>query len=178
MNPVARNAVAVSPLPDTQAFLGWQREGFNRWISLCGVGAADLLDHGETPIDIEGMVFRLPDPFSASEPWDGREQLGARDFLDHSTPVLRANLLQAVRALARSLEQGERVVVFCHLGLSRSPLVAAAGLMLARRLDPLEAWAAVVRDNHELRLTRLALAALLWIESTCKQDKGSKDDLS
>ncbi|NKI36347.1 dual specificity protein phosphatase family protein [Wenzhouxiangella sp. XN79A] len=172
------NAVTVSPLPDSEAFRGWQREGFNRWISLCGVGASDLLDRDETPIEIEGMVFRLADPFSASDPWDGREQLGARDFLEHSTPVLRANLLRAVRALVRSLEQGERVVVFCHLGLSRSPLVAAAGLMVARRLDPLSAWAAVARTNDELRLTRLALAALLWIESTWNQDRGFDNDIS
>lgn len=180
MNAGSPQLVAVSPLPDAAAFLDWERDGFSRWISLCGVGASDLRDQDEPAAVLEGLVFRLSDPFSQSEPWDGEEQLEPRVFLEHSSPVLRANLLQAVRALVQSLERGERVVVFCHLGLSRSPLVAAAGLMLAHDLPPLEAWAAVARAHRDLKLTRLALAALIWLESTSKSttNRGVGNDLS
>ncbi len=180
MNVGSSQLVAVSPLPDAATFLHWERDGFTRWISLCGVGASDLLDQDDPMAALEGLVFRLSDPFSQSEPWDGEEQLAARVFLEYSSPVLRANLLQAVRALVQSLEQGERVVVFCHLGLSRSPLVAAAGLMLACNLPPLEAWAALAREHPDLQLTRLALAALIWLESTSKSTTNRRggNDLS
>jgi predicted protein tyrosine phosphatase len=173
----ARQIVVVSPLPDASAFRTWAQQNFNRWISVCGVGASDLVKEDAESIGIDGLVFRLSDPFSESVEWDGGEQPGARAFLEHSTPVLRANLLQAVRGLVKALEEGERVVVFCHLGRSRSPLVAAAGLMLTTGMTPLDAWAQVTEFDPERRPTWLTLAALNWIKSTWNPTKGSRNDL-
>ena len=161
--------MTISRLPDRQAILAWRQDGFSRWISLCGVDAGELLDADDESLDVAGRVFRLSDPFSKSPPWNGKEEVRAREFLEHSTPLLRANLLHAVRLLTESLEHGERVIVFCHLGQSRSPLVAAAALMIMHGLEPTEAWQRITNDRPDLRLTRLALAALKWIESDANQ---------
>ena len=172
------HSITISRLPDRQAILRWRQDGFSRWISLCGVDAGELLEAHDESLDVAGRVFRLSDPFSKSPPWNGKEVVSAREFLENSTPVLRANLLHAVRSLTESLEHGERVIVFCHLGQSRSPLVAAGGLMIVHQLEPIKAWQEIANDHPDLKLTRLGLAALKWIESDANQKEARNHDIS
>lgn len=169
-------SVAVSCLPDSNLLSTWTELGFDRWISVCGVGLEAISDEGEIP-NLPGHVYKLADPFSSSAVWPGDEIPNKQLFLAGSTPALRNNLLRAVRQAAASLTRGEKLMVFCHLGRSRSPLVATAAMMLAFRLPVLEAWERISGEFEVAPLSELSLSALVWLESECKLNTGDSSEL-
>ena len=159
----SRLPVAVSSIPDAEVLRRWADQGCDRWISVCGVGVADVLGEDEAAL-LPGCVFRLADPFSMSAQWQGEEIPNRQIFLAEATPALRNNLRRAVHEATSALLRGERIVVYCHRGQSRSPLVAAAALMLAFRQTPLEAWDSIADQFEVGPLSELGLSALVWLQ--------------
>lgn len=164
--------IGVSRLPDLEEAIAWEKGGYDCWISVCGFDLRSLSD-GAAILTIPGYVFKLADPFSKSSPWRGDAFPNKQTFLAASTPDLRSNLVKAVRQASILLLQGDKVMVFCHLGQSRSPLVAAAAVMLTKRISPLEAWQTISDHFDVKRLTELSLSALIWLESDCRLDIGA-----
>ena len=174
MNPLAELAVAVSSLPDPQTVKKWEFAGYDRWISVCGVGLAEIGGDEELP-GMPGHVYKLADPFSSSEAWPGGDLPNKQVFLASSTPALRNNLLRAVRQASNSLIRGEKLMVFCHLGRSRSPLVATAAVMLAFQCEPLDAWVQISTAHDVAPLSVLGLSALVWLADECQLIGGEKN---
>ena len=56
-----------------------------------------------------------------------------------------AQYMQAVETIDRLLREGHTVLVHCIGGVSRSPAVVAGYLAAKEGLDPLQAWALIVR---------------------------------
>lgn len=163
--------VSVSGLPERGTVLQWTDGRFDRWISLCGVSIEDIISEDAVRYFC-GNVYRLPDPFSQSEPWTGHVLPSAQDFLNQASPMLRGPLILAVRDLVQSLQAEKDVIVFCHLGKSRSPLVAAAGLMITESLDPHKAWQEIERQHEIIPISKLTIAALVWLESEWRRSGG------
>lgn len=164
-------SVSVSSLPDRDTFCSWEEQGYDRWISVCGVGLRELSDEGHT-LTIPGHVYKLADPFSTSAHWAGGDIPSKQVFLAASTPALRNSLLKAVRQATAALRRGEKLMVFCHLGQSRSPLVATAALMLAFGYSPVEAWGRIATQFQVSQLSELGLSALVWLEAEYKLNSG------
>lgn len=165
--------VSVAGLPERETALEWGDGRFDRWISLCGVSIADIVCQESSP-GFSGKAYRLPDPFSQSEPWNTHVLPSAQDFLSQASPVVRGPLILAVRDLVHSLRVGQDVIVFCHLGKSRSPLVASAGLMISESLEPFQAWQEIDREHAIMPISQLTISALVWLESEWKRSGGYK----
>lgn len=165
--------VSVSGLPERGTVLQWKDGRYDRWISLCGVSIDDIISDDVVGY-FQGNAYRLPDPFSGSEPWTDHVIPSAQDFLSQASPTLRGPLILAVRDLVQSLRAGQDVIVFCHLGKSRSPLVAAAGLMIAESLEPHRAWQKIERKHAIMPISKLAISALVWLESEWRRSGGYK----
>jgi hypothetical protein len=159
--------IAISPLPDRAQVEAWLEEDFSAWTSVCGVGVDDIASV-ETIDHFPGQVFRLSDPFSKSEPCGSDFVPSSRLFLEQSDALLRSVLLKAVRHVVENYLSEEKQVVFCHMGKSRSPLVAVSALYVVHSYDPRALWAHYVENFNADPATELGMAALCWVKENCR----------
>lgn len=121
--------IVMRRIPETPLWLGHQGDAHNlRGVLSAGILAlVDLaLDSPPVPITRELVYLRFP----------------LLDGADNPPWLLRC----AIGAVARLVGADVATMVFCGAGLSRSPVIAAAGLALARGLDPNEALIRVTGD--------------------------------
>lgn len=141
--------LAVGPLPSNGGLVALHALGFNDVINVSGAPSTDLWPAAVT-LTMRLLDFRFRDAFAAADglsppPLDAREFGAFRDAVDAATDVLLA---------------GRRCGVFCHRGVGRSPLVAAAALIRARGYPREQAMEAIRRLRPEASFTPASLAAL------------------
>jgi len=162
-----QSEIAISALPDRTCVESWLDERFSRWTSVCGVGIEDIAPT-EISDRFHGQIFKLSDPFSKSVACRSDFVPSSRLFLEQSDALLRSVLLKAVRHVAENYLSGEKQVVFCHMGKSRSPLVAVGALFVVHAYDPNEIWAYYVSKYNADPATELGMAALCWVKENCR----------
>jgi len=159
--------IAISQLPDQARIAEWLDARFARWTSVCGVDVADIAS-----IDLanrfQGQVFRLSDPFSKSPTCTAGFVPSSRGFLENSDALLRSVLLKAVRHVAENYLNREKQVVFCHLGKSRSPLVAVGALYVLHSYESRDLWDYYEGHFNADPPTELGMSALCWIKENCR----------
>ena len=67
-----------------------------------------------------------------------RKAIAARQFLlpiEDRVPLLEESLGQAFDFLDRAIEKGDKVLLHCEMGISRSPAILAAYLVVSEGLD-------------------------------------------
>lgn len=141
--------LAVGPLPSSVGLVALRAIGFNDIVNVCGAPSSAIWPATVT------QAMRLHD-------FHFRDAFQAVDCLSPASldPCEFDAFRDAVDTVASALAEGRRCGVFCHLGVSRSPLVAAAALIRARGLPRDEAIGAVRRLRREAVFTPASLAAL------------------
>lgn len=147
----ARLGAGLCPLPSRRTLAFFHGLGARRVVNVSGVSSADL--YGDTlPADLICRDFRFPDVFTrrsdGEEAWIALGEAG------------RDALVAAVDCTAMALSGSTPVLLFCHLGVGRSPLVLAMALTRARGMNRDQAIAAVRAIRPEAGFSPAALS--IW----------------
>ena len=120
--------LGISPIPTRSSLSLFRTLGFTELVNVCGTSSKNVY----TELEMRGLVcadFPFPDRFTtATSP--------ASIFMSLSAMEM-AQLRGAVLKTAEFLRLRRQVMVFCHLGIGRSPAVALMALMLAHH-QPVE----------------------------------------
>ncbi len=141
--------------------------GVKTLLNVAGVDIREIYQ-AQDLTGFEIAQFEFADVFSKGNPASGLSK-GEADYVELyesvSEPSHRHGFSQAVKTLKASLEEGKPTLIFCHRGLSRSPLVAAAALNLIYE-EPIEKSLNRVRKIHPpSEFTDLGISAILWCKS-------------
>ena len=116
--------LGISPIPTRSSLALFRTLGFTELVNVCGSNSGNVY----TEAELSGLVctdFPFPDRFSTAT--------DAASIFSNLSIADMVHLRGAVSKTAEFLKLQRRVVVFCHLGIGRSPVVALMALMLARR---------------------------------------------
>lgn len=144
--------LAVGPLPSKSGLAALRALGLSDIVNVSGVPSAELWPP-EAVLKMRMLDFRFRDAFTAV---DGLEP-------DPMLPAEFEAFRAAVAATADVLSAGRPCGVFCHRGVGRSPLVAAAALIRARAMPRDAALQAIMRLRPEARFSAASLAALVLV---------------
>ena len=157
----------IGPLPSRQQLDTLAEAGYRQLLNVSGVALGEV--YSDAMLSRFGMAtFRFADVFSqhGHQNESLSKPTSTELYLRHSDDRTRQQFASAVRALADLLQRGERTYIFCHLGRSRSPIVAAAAV---QRCRPDQSLTIILQQVREIRpqayFTDLSLSALSW----CKQ---------
>ena len=128
--------LGISALPTRSSLVLFRTLGFTELINVSGSDTSSLY----TASDLAGMVyadFFFADVFSSSNE--------AATIIEKMSPRGMHEIKSAVVHAAACLREQRRVMVFCHLGVGRSPAVSVMALMLARHCSAEEAVHVVMR---------------------------------
>lgn len=124
----------ISSLPSVRTLAFFHGLGARRVVNVSGASSAELYGTA-LPGDLLCRDFRFADVFTRREDADAAwAELGTTG---------QDALAAAVRCTAEALAVATPVLVFCHLGVGRSPLVLAMALERARGMSRAQAMAAV-----------------------------------
>lgn len=138
--------------------------------TLINVAGVDIREIYEAPglAGFEISQFEFADVFTKGRPATGlltemADNVGLYESVSESNH--RLGYSQAVKSLKTALEEGRPTMIFCHRGLSRSPLVAATALNLMYE-EPIEKSLNRVRKIHPAaEFTDIGISAMLWCKS-------------
>ncbi len=135
-------------LPSLRTLAFFHGLGARRAVNVSGASSADLYGE-ELSLGLSCSDFRFADVFTRREDADAAWiELGEAG---------RAQLRAAVDCTAAALASATPVLVFCHLGVGRSPLVLAMALEQARGMARDRAIAAVRAIRAEAAFSPAAL---------------------
>jgi hypothetical protein len=124
----------LGSLPSLRTLAFFHGLGVRRVVNVSGASSVELYG-AALPGDLVCRDFRFADVFTGREDADAAwAELGATG---------QDALAAAVRCTAEALAVATPVLVFCHLGVGRSPLVLAMALEQARGMGRAQAMAAV-----------------------------------
>lgn len=126
--------LGISALPTRPSLAVFRTLGFTDLVNVSGASTANLYQAADLA-QLSYSDYLFVDAFSGAS-----DVAAIRDLLG---PDGVHKLKQAVQQVAGCLQQGRPVMVFCHLGVGRSPTVATMALMLARNCT-VEAAARIV----------------------------------
>lgn len=139
----------LSSLPSLRTLAFFHGLGARCVVNVSGAGSAEIYGD-DLPTGLVCHDFRFPDVFTRRG--DGEAawaELGVSG---------RAALAGAIRCTIDALAASVPVLVFCHLGVGRSPLVLAIALERARGLPREQAMAAVKSIRPGAAFSPAALA--------------------
>ena len=141
--------LGISALPIRSSLVLFCTLGFTELVNVSGSDTSSIY----TTSDLEGLAyadFHFADVLStASEAAAIVEALG---------PVGMQGIKRAVLHTAACLRERRKVMVFCHLGVGRSPAVSTMALMLARQCSAEEAVQVVLRLRPKAIINDAVLA--------------------
>jgi len=143
--------LGISAIPTRSSLALFRAVGFTELVNVCGSKSGNVY----TGLEMSGLVctdFSFPDHFSTATE--------AASISSNFSLAQMSHLCGAVLKTAEFLKLQRKVIVFCHLGIGRSPAVALMALMLAHRC-PAEVAARIIyrlRPTAVLNDTVLAFA--------------------
>ena len=137
-----------------------------QWINVSGIDINQIYpEQGLSGYSISQHHF--PDIFTDGEllaDFSGLEQITARHYESLSELNHRQAFFAAVKTLVVQLENQVPTVIFCHRGLARSPLVAAAALSHFHDESLALAIARVQEIHPRAYFTDISISALRWVK--------------
>lgn len=128
--------LGISALPTRASLTVFRTLGFSQLVNVSGTSMAHLYSER----DLSGFnvaEFPFIDAFSTA--------IHAAAITEVLGPDGLLQVKMAVQHSALQLRLNQRVMVFCHLGVGRSPAVSTMALMLARRWPAEEALRVVLK---------------------------------
>lgn len=149
--------LGISPMPTRSSLTLFQTVGFTDLVNVCGTHSANVY----SGMEMSGIAFAdflFPDRFSIAT--------NVASISLSLSAAQMAELRGAVLKTAEFLKQQRRVIVFCHLGVGRSPAVALMALMLAHQFSVDDAARIILRlrPNAVMNATVKAFAKELTRE--------------
>jgi predicted protein tyrosine phosphatase len=141
--------LGISALPTRSSLALFRTLGFSELINVSGTVTSSLY----TPSDLAGLMhadFSFTDALSSAT--------DAAAIIEALGPEGMREIKNAVEHTAACLRAHRAVMVFCHLGVGRSPVVATMALMLARQCSVEEAARIVTRLRPKAALHEPVLA--------------------
>jgi hypothetical protein len=155
----------VSPLPSHAEIVEMAAAGFSRFVSVCGVQLRDIYAD-ELPAGLVESRYTFQDVFSDGIVLGARiesEHADSDIYVELTTADDRQEFLQSVTAVTEGLRHAIPTCVFCHRGIGRSPVVAAASLLQYESSSFARAIRSIRLLHPRARFTTTSLSALKWI---------------
>lgn len=141
--------LGISALPTRSSLALFRTLGFTELVNVSGSETSCIYTASDLT-DLAYADFHFADVLStASEVAAIIEALGPRGM---------QGIKSAVAHTATCLREQRRVMVFCHLGVGRSPAIATMALMLARQCSAEEAVQVVLRLRPKAMINDTVLA--------------------
>jgi predicted protein tyrosine phosphatase len=133
-------------------------------VNVAGVNIKDIYSESDLS-DFNILQFDFADVFtngSLVTDFSNDEKHYDNLYESASEPHHRFAYLEAVKALKSLLENEKPALVFCHRGLSRSPLVTASALNLLHKEKVSQSISRVHAIHPSAQFTNIGISALLW----------------
>ncbi len=138
--------------------------GVNNLVNVAGVDMNEIYAKAQLS-DFTILQYNFADVFARGKSitdFSKVEKSYANLYESVSDNEHRIAFANAVKGLKQLLENGQPTLIFCHRGLSRSPLVAASALNLFHD----ESLAQTIERIHSIQpsahFTDVGISALLW----------------
>ena len=141
--------LGISALPTRSSLVLFRTLGFTELVNVSGSDTSSLY----TVSDLAGLAyadFHFADVLSTA--------IEAAAIIEALSPRGMQAIKRAVLHTAACLREQRRVMVFCHLGVGRSPTVSIMALMLARQCSAEEAVQVVMRLRPKAMINDAVLA--------------------
>ena len=152
--------LSIGSLPSADELKRLSERGFYTLVNVSGVSLDELFP-ADFLSSFKRYEFRFRDAFSdlnlTSAQW---QQFQRTDMIE---------VMRAVERLSELVRLDYAVHIFCHQGLSRSPLVAAAALMNTFQLSAHEAMQEILRKQPRAQFSARSSWYLNWFETTHTQ---------
>lgn len=163
-----KESLYISSLPSLQELERFRSIAHvQQWINVSGIDINQIYPKSALS-EYNISQFDFADVFTDGEKLTDFSELGqikTKRYEDISVQAHRDALLAAVKVLSTHLENESSTGIFCHRGLARSPLVAAAALNHVYDEPLAESIARVHQIHPPAYFTDISISALLW----CKQ---------
>jgi predicted protein tyrosine phosphatase len=133
-------------------------------VNVAGVNIKDIYSESDLS-DFNISQFDFADVFtngSLVTDFSKDEKHSTNLYESVSEPHHRTAYLEAIKALKTLLENEKPTLIFCHRGLSRSPLVAASALNLLHKEILSQSISRVHAIHPSAQFTNIGISALLW----------------
>jgi predicted protein tyrosine phosphatase len=133
-------------------------------VNVAGVNIKDIYSESDLS-DFKILQFDFADVFtngSLVTDFSKDEEHYTKLYESVSEPHHRSAYLEAVKVLKTLLENKEPTLIFCHRGLSRSPLVTASALNLLHKEKVSQSISRVHVIHPSAQFTDIGISALLW----------------
>ncbi len=143
--------LGVAPMPSRGSLAVLRSLGFTALINVSGSRSA----HIYSSADLSGLAaydYPFPDVLTVG--------VDAQTALDRLGADGLASIAAAVARLISLMQQHSRVLVFCHLGVGRSPLVAAMALSEVKGMSRACACASIRRLRPTAQFTEISM--VVW----------------
>ncbi len=139
-----KHGLGISALPTRSSLRLFKTLGFTDLVNVSGSATENLY----LAADLDGLAFS-DYPFA-----DVLSTAGAvTEIVEKLGPAGLLEFKKAATQTASCLQQQRRVIVFCHLGVGRSPAVSTIALMLGRGYSLDEAVDVIVKLRPEAVLS-------------------------